>query len=324
MSRTVFIDGEAGTTGLQIRDRLRGLDGVSVTSLGEARRRDREARRAAMEAADLVVLCLPDEAAREAAEWVEGMGSAAPRLLDASTAHRTAPGWVYGFPELAAGQAKAVAVAPRVANPGCYATGAIALIRPLTDAGIIPPDHPLTIMGVSGYSGGGKAMIADHEAAGGPAFEFYALSLHHKHLPEIVHHGGLERRPIFLPAVGHFRQGMLVTVPLDLDSLPGRPTAREIGSALAEHYETVQTGPGAHVVLRPPPSDRRIGPEPIAGSDLMELMVIDNEAESQAVLMARLDNLGKGAAGAAVQNIALMLGLDATHSLDRPRDSRRV
>ena len=321
---TVFIDGESGTTGLGIRDRLAALPEIELRSLPAAYRRDPAARRDMMAQVDLVVLCLPDDAARESVALADGLGNAAPKVLDASTAHRVHPDWTYGFAEMLPDQAGRIRLARRVANPGCYPTGAIGLIRPLVDAGLIPTDFPICINAVSGYSGGGKAMIADHEAAGGPAFEFYALSLHHKHLPEIVHHGGLERRPIFLPAVGHFRQGMLVSVPLDLDSLPGRPTAREIGSALAEHYETVQTGPGPHVVLRPPPSDRRIGPEPIAGSDLMELMVIDNEAESQAVLMARLDNLGKGAAGAAVQNIALMLGLDATHSLDRPRDSRRV
>lgn len=306
MTKTVFIDGEAGTTGLQIGDRLRRMEGVEVRSLDVTARKDPAARHAMMEAVDLVVLCLPDEAAREAARMVEGLGSRAPRLLDASTAHRTTDGWTYGFSELATGQAEAISAAPRVANPGCYATGAIALLRPLVDSGILPEDHPVTINAVSGYSGGGKTMIADHEEAGGPPFELYALSLNHKHLPEIVRHGGLTRRPIFVPSVGHFRQGMLVSVPLHLDTLPGRPTAREIGSALVERYE----GSG-QVMVRKTPCEQRIEAAVIAGSDLMELFVFENEAESQAVLVARLDNLGKGAAGAAVQNIRLMLGLGA-------------
>jgi len=305
MTRSVFIDGAAGTTGLQIGERLGRMSGVTVQSLDEAARRDRATRLAMMQDADLVVLCLPDEAAREAADMVEQLGSAAPKLLDASSAHRVAPGWVYGFPELAPEQASAIAAAPRVSNPGCHATGAIALLRPLVHAGILPPGHPLSIQSVSGYSGGGKSMIADHEREGGPAFELYALSLNHKHLPEIVRHAGLARRPIFVPSVGHFRQGMIVMVPLHLDELPGRPTAREIGSALNEHYAGSR-----FVSVRRPGTEQRLAAEPIAGSDAMELFVFENEAESQAVLVARLDNLGKGAAGAAVQNIRLMLGLD--------------
>ena len=304
MSKTLFIDGEAGTTGLEIRQRLRGLSNVAVRSLDATARRDRAARRALMAEVDLVVLCLPDEAAREAADMIEGLGSAAPKLLDASTAHRVAPGWEYGFAELAAGQAAKIAAAPRVANPGCYATGAIALLRPLIDAGLIPPDYPLGIQGISGYSGGGKAMISDHQQAGGPAFELYGLSLNHKHIPEIMRHAGLTARPIFVPSVGHFRQGMVVMVPLHLDALPGRPTAREINSVFDACYHATRL-----VQVRRPPVDQRLQPDPISGSDLMEVYVFENEAESQAVLVARLDNLGKGAAGAAVQNIGLMLGL---------------
>ncbi len=305
MGTRVFIDGAAGTTGLQIAERLRRLAEVSLLSNGDAARRDRSARLAFMQEADLVVLCLPDEAAREAADMIEKLGSAAPKVLDASTAHRVAPGWVYGFPELSPEQPATIAGAPRVSNPGCYATGAIALLKPLVASGILPPEHPLSIHGVSGYSGGGKAMIADHEHDGGPAFELYALSLNHKHLPEIAHHAGLQRRPLFVPSVAHFRQGMIVMVPLHLEELPGRPTAREIGSALREHYAGSR-----YVSVRRPGAEQRLSAEPISGSDAMELFVFENEAASQALLVARLDNLGKGAAGAAVQNIRLMLELD--------------
>ncbi len=305
MGTRVFIDGAAGTTGLQIAERLRRLAEVSLLSNGDAVRRDRSARLALMQEADLVVLCLPDEAAREAADMIEKLGSAAPKVLDASTAHRVAPGWVYGFPELSPEQPAIIAGAPRVSNPGCYATGAIALLKPLVASGILPPEHPVSIHGISGYSGGGKAMIADHEHDGGPAFELYALSLNHKHLPEIAHHAGLQRRPLFVPSVAHFRQGMIVMVPLHLDELPGRPTTREIGSALREHYAGSR-----FVSVRRPGAEQRLSAEPISGSDAMELFVFENEAASQALLVARLDNLGKGAAGAAVQNIRLMLELD--------------
>ncbi len=302
---SVFIDGEAGTTGLGIRARLENLPQVALKSLPPAQRKDPAARRDMMAAVDLVVLCLPDEAALEAVALADGLGLDAPKLLDASTAHRVHPDWTYGFAEIEDRQAERIAAAGRVANPGCYPTGAIALLRPLVDAGIVPPDYPVAINAVSGYSGGGKSMIAAHDAAGGPAFELYALGLEHKHLPETQLYSGLTRRPIFVPSVGHFRQGMLVSVPFHLDTLPGKPRGADLHEVLAERYRDC-----ALVSVVAPAADGKLEPTALNDTDRLELSVHANEARRQAVLVARLDNLGKGASGAAVQNIRLMLGLD--------------
>lgn len=305
----VFIDGEAGTTGLGIRARLEGESRVTLVSIPHEHRKDSGAKRDLMAGVDLVVLCLPDEAARDTVALADGLPSGGPRILDASTAHRVAEGWSYGFPELHPEQASEIRAARRVANPGCYPTGAIALLRPLVDAGLIPPDHPISINAVSGYSGGGKGMIEAYARGEGPAFELYGLGLAHKHVPETMRYGGLTRRPIFVPSVGNFRQGMLVSIPLHLDTLPGRPDAGDLESALTARYEegglvSVVSGAtsGSH--------RERIEPEALNDSDRLELRVFGSQAHGQAVLVARLDNLGKGASGAAVQNIDLMLGLD--------------
>lgn len=304
---TVFIDGEAGTTGLEIRERLAGATDIAVRSIDPERRKDPAARADLMRSVDLVVLCLPDDAAREAVALADGLGEDAPRIVDASTAHRVAQGWVYGFAELDTAQAKLIAQSRRVANPGCYPTGAIALIRPLVDAGLIPADYPITVNAVSGYSGGGKSMIESYEVTRtAPVFELYGLGLEHKHVPELHAYSRLSKRPIFVPSVGNFRQGMLVSVPLHLDTLPGKPKVGDLKAALGAHYK----GAKLVSVVEAEPFKGRIGIEDLNGTDQMQLAVFSNEAHRQAVLVARLDNLGKGASGAAVQNIRLMLGLD--------------
>lgn len=314
LTHTIFIDGEAGTTGLEIRERLKGRGELEFISLDEGERRNPDSRKVALNAADLVILCLPDEAARAAVEMIENTSV---RVIDASTAFRVSSGWTYGFPELRPGQREAIAGSMRVSNPGCYPTGFLALVAPLVRAGIVPGFLPMTVNAVSGYSGGGKPMIAEFEgpeAHAAPPYRAYGLSLRHKHVPEMTRHAGLNRDVLFSPAVGAYRQGMIVEVPLQLSSLPSRTSVEVIHGALDEAYE----GERFIEVLSLEETEVMTGlaPQGLNGTNSMRLHVFGDREGEQVRLVALLDNLGKGASGAAVQNLNLMLGLYEAAGLD--------
>ncbi len=309
----VFIDGEAGTTGLRIRGRLAARRDITLLSIDPDRRKDPAARRALLNGADVVILCLPDAAAREAMALID---NPTVRVIDASTAHRTEPGWVYGFPEMAPGQRVAIAGARRVANPGCYPTGFVALVRPLVAAGLIPADWLLSVHAVSGYSGGGRAMIEAYEGGKGEEAEAshaYGLGLAHKHVPEMRLHAGLAHAPLFSPSVGRFAQGMLVEVPLFIGRLPFAPRLADLHAVLTRAYAGepfLEVAP-----LEETATLERLSPQALNGTNRLRLHLFGSDAAGQARLVAVLDNLGKGAAGAAVQNLNLMLGLEETAGL---------
>ena len=335
MVSRVFIDGAAGTTGLEIRERLAARADVELVQLSDADRKDTRARREALNEADLVILCLPDEAAIEAVAMIERNDV---RVIDASTAHRTAPGWAYGFPEMEKDQRAKIASSTRVANPGCYPTGYLALVRPLIRAGIIPKDFPLTVNAVSGYSGGGKSMIEEFEKKDSPAYtetvvRTYAMTLAHKHVPEMKVHAGTTHPPVFAPSVGRYYRGMIVEVPLQLWALPGKPAVFDLYKTLGEAYvgeklvqvasfdrvldavKAVREGKPVNFDLGDFMPSKSIDAEMLKLTNGMELFVFGNDKTQQARLVAVLDNLGKGASGAAVQNMNIMLGLPETEGL---------
>ncbi len=313
MTRRVFIDGEAGTTGLQIAERLAQRGDIELLRLDDADRKDAARRAELLNTADVSILCLPDDAAREAVSLVENPST---RLIDASTAHRTAPDWTYGFPEFDAARPLQIAESTRVSNPGCYACGAVSMLHPLIDRGLMSADQPVTINAVSGYSGGGKTLVAAFEDPDSPQATdsnhyLYGLDLKHKHVPEIQTQSALTHRPLFVPSVGRFAQGMIVSLPLQLWSLPGKPAPADLHAALAEHYGDEPSAQGVRVapLAESAALQNHLDPEALNKTDGLTLHVFSDEAGEQAVVCALLDNLGKGAAGQAIQNLELMLGL---------------
>jgi N-acetyl-gamma-glutamyl-phosphate reductase len=314
MVAKIFIDGEAGTTGLQIRERLAGRRDLEVLSIAADKRKDLNERKRLLNAADVAILCLPDDAARESVALIENDTT---KVIDASTAHRVAEGWTYGFAEMDKAQAGKIAAAKRVGNPGCWPQGAIATLRPLIEAGLIPADFPLTVNGISGYTGGGRSMIEDYVGKGEDANEFmpYGLTFKHKHLPELQTYAKLSKAPLFTPAVGNFAQGMITMVPLQLWALPKVPTGKQLHEAIAAHFRAIAGGFVEVAPLAEAERTPEINPEIYNNTNRMRLHVFANDDKQQAVLAAVYDNLGKGASGAAVQNLNLMLGVAANTSL---------
>lgn len=304
-SPLIFIDGDQGTTGLQIHGQLRDRKDIQLITLPDAHRKDPKHRAEAINSCDIAILCLPDAAAREAAESIVNPRV---RVIDASSAHRTHPDWVYGFPEMTEGQAARVAQASRVSNPGCYPTGAIGLLRPLMEGGLIPDGYPISVHAVSGYSGRGRAGVEENEgpnASPRSQYRVYGLELSHKHAPEIQQRAGLAYRPLFVPSYGSYRQGIVLTIPLETRLLKRGVDGATLHKRLVDHYagqEYVRVMPmEAHGVVK------QLDPEALNGTNVMQLSVFANQEHGQVLLAAVLDNLGKGASGAAIQNLELML-----------------
>lgn len=314
MAAKIFIDGEAGTTGLQIRERLAGRTDLTVLSIPSDKRKDLATRAALLNEADVAILCLPDDAAKESVSLIT---NGTTRVIDASTAFRVDPNWAYGFAEMSKDQSDTIANARFVSNPGCYPQGPIATLRPLVEAGLLPADFPITVNAISGYSGGGKQMIAEYEAAGASASHFmpYGLTFQHKHVPEMTKYTTLSRAPLFVPSVGDYAQGMVTFVPLQLGTLDTVPTGADLHAAIADHFAGIKDSFVSVAPYEALGKTEELDPQIYNNTNTMKLHVFANDARAQALLVAVYDNLGKGASGAAVQNLNLMLGVNARESL---------
>ena len=314
MPARVFIDGEAGTTGLQIRQRLADRRDIELLSIPSKLRKDIKARAELLNSADIAILCLPDEAAKQSVALIENKTT---RVIDASSAFRVDKDWAYGFAEMAKTQAAVIAAAKRVSNPGCYPQGPIALLRPLIAAGLVPAGFAASVNAISGYSGGGRKMIENYQAMGekAPIYQPYALNFEHKHLPEMTLYSSLETEPLFQPAVGRYYQGMLSALPLQMREWEKVPSGKQLHAALADYYALIKDGFVEVAQFEPGQNQAQLDPEAVNGTNKMRLYVFANDKRAQALLVAVYDNLGKGASGSAVQNLNLMVGVDAKTSL---------